>query len=119
MMDSLPGIHIVTTVKVETRRLSVYSPYYYRGSGYNYVCLQRKPTFGYEQSDYSQSAGELYGVQYATGSGNIPELRNVNGATVPCAACEAPRSGVFMYPGKSKLYSVCVNINVHMWLWMR
>jgi hypothetical protein len=78
------------------------SPYYsHGGSGYNYVCLQKKPTFGYEQSDYSQSAGELFGVQYATSSGGIQELKNVNGATVPCAACEAPRSGVFMYPGST------------------
>ena len=64
------------------------------------MCLHNRPTFGFEHADSSQTGGELYGVQYAV-DGAIRELADVNGATVPCAACEAIRSGPFVYPGKS------------------
>ena len=66
------------------------------------MCLREKPTFSWQDNDYDQSSAEVYGIQYATGSWSVQELQPLNGASVPCAVCEAERGDVLTYPGMER-----------------
>jgi hypothetical protein len=75
--------------------------YTHKGSGSNYLCLPRDPTWG-QYIDGFQTADRIYGAEYYTA--DYPNWKHLHYQDVPCAVCRIPRNNVFMIPGRNICY---------------
>ena len=72
--------------------------YTHKGSGSNYLCLSRDPTWN-EPIEGFQNADRIYGTEYVTN--DYPFSRHLHHQDVPCAVCRIPRNNVLMIPGRN------------------
>ncbi|XP_053378710.1 short-chain collagen C4-like [Mercenaria mercenaria] len=75
--------------------------YTHTGSGVNYLCLPKDPTWGRYIGGF-QTADRIYGTEYYTA--DYPYSKNLNYQDVPCAVCRIPRNNVLMIPGRNKCH---------------